>query len=334
MTVHAGPKRHHYVPRMYLERFALRSQVFVRRRDGKSFTSNCINVAVESGFYDVGVSNDSEAPSKVVEEALADVEGAVGAAFEEIDSTGIPPPVHSENRAVLATYLALQVTRTPEQRERVLFPARLAEYLGERQLTREAVTEYLREVHLGFAPSQPEIGAAFDLAKVALRDREVLTPEFAMSEMLGSVAELAPILQGRSWAVENDRKRRFITSDAPLVIWRPPTTRDEYEGVGVVNAEELRFPLDPEKQLVLTRKPRTPSRRVTPGRTAACNTDSAAGCHRFIVGHVAEAGRINALTLAPHRPVLRFDTGPLYERSPDGQEVYTGEVIHTWVPRR
>lgn len=110
--------------------------------------------------------------------------------------------------------------------------------------------------------------------------------------------------------------------------------RDDYEGVGVANAEELRFPLDPGKQLVLTRKPRTPSCRAGPSRTAACNADTAAGCHRFIVGHVAEMGRINALALVPHRPVLRFDTGPLYERSPDGKQVYKGEVIHTWVPRR
>jgi len=47
------PKRHHYVPRNYLERFADGSRILVRRRDGASFPTNCINVAVESGFYDV-----------------------------------------------------------------------------------------------------------------------------------------------------------------------------------------------------------------------------------------------------------------------------------------
>lgn len=329
-----GPKRHHYVPRMYLGRFARQDQVFVRRRDGKSFTANCINVAVESGFYDVRASNEADAPSKVVEETLADVEGRVGAAFEEIDCTGAPPQVGSENRDALATYLALQMTRTPEQRERTLFPERLAEYLGDRELTREAVAEYLRDVHLGFAPSESEAQGAFDFANVALRDRGVLTPEFAMSAMFRSVTEIAPRLHDLSWSVEHERKRRFIASDTPLVVWRPPTRRDAYEGVGVANADELRFPLDPEKQLVLSRKQRAPSCRVTPDRAAACNADTATGCHRFIVGDPAEARRINALPLAPHRPVLRFNTGPLYERSPDGQDVYKGEVIHAWVPRR
>jgi Protein of unknown function (DUF4238) len=228
-----GPKRHHYVPRMYLERFARQSQVFVRRRDGNSFTSNTINVAVESGFYDVRASDDAGAPSKVVEDTLADVEGAVGAAFAEIDRTGSPPQVDSDNRRRLATYLALQMTRTPEQRERALFPERLAEYLGDRELTRDAVTAYLREVHLGFSPGESEIQGAFDFATVALRDRGVLTPEFAMSLMFRSVAQLTPHLHDLSWTVEHERKGRFITSDTPLAVWRPPTERDEYEGVGV-----------------------------------------------------------------------------------------------------
>jgi hypothetical protein len=47
-------------------------------------------------------------------------------------------------------------------------------------------------------------------------------------------------------------------------------------------------------------------------------------------GNQTEARRINALPLAPHRPVLRFNTGPLFERAPDGKDLYKGEVIHAW----
>jgi hypothetical protein len=43
---------------------------------------------------------------------------------------------------------------------------------------------------------------------------------------------------------------------------------------------------------------------------------------------------MSVLPLAPHRPVLRFNSGPLYERGPDGKDVYKGEVKHSWVPRR
>jgi hypothetical protein len=86
---------------------------------------------------------------------------------------------------------------------------------------------------------------------VALRDRSVLTPEFSMHAMLSSVAELAPRLANQHWSIEYDRKARFMTSDTPLVLWGAPTHRDAFEGFGVESAEEIRFPLDPAKQLVL-----------------------------------------------------------------------------------
>lgn len=319
---------------MYLERFARQGRVNVRRRDGKSVTTSTINVAVESGFYDVRISGDAGSPSKVVEETLADVEGAVGAAFEVIDRTGASPRVHSDERGRLATYLALQMTRTPEHRERTLFPERLASYLGDRELTLESVTDYLREVHLGFVPSASESQGAFEFASVALRDRGIFTPEFAMSAMLRSVSQLVPLFEEMSWTVEHERKGRFITSDTPLVMWRQPTERDEYEGVGVASADELRFPLDPTKQLILSRKSRAPSCRVTPGRAEACNVDISSGCHQFIIGHPDETGRMEALPLVTHRPVLRFNSGPLYEKGAYGKSVYKGDMIHAWVPRR
>lgn len=328
----AGAKRHHSVPRNYLERFAQGDQLFVRRRDGATFTTNCINVAVESGFYDVALEDGSR--SKQVEETLADVEAATTAVFRVIDETGEPPPPGAEEREVLSIYLAFQMTRTPEQRERTLFPERLAAYLDGRDLTRDSVAAYLADHHLGFSPGANEIDAAFDFASVALQDRSILTPEFSMQMMLRSVAGLAPRLAGFHWCVEHDRKQRFITSDTPLVLWRTPTHRDEFEGFGIETAEEIRFPLDPAKQLVLTPRTRTPSARVQPARSAAANQDAALACHNFVVAHPSQRARVAQLELPPRRPTLRFNTGPLLRRQPDGTTIEDGEVLHMWVPRR
>jgi len=101
------------------ERFADGDQVFVRRRDGTTFTTNCINVAVESGFYDVELEGGGK--SKKVEEILADVEGATTGVFRMIDNTMEAPPHGADERDILSVYLALQMTRTPEQRERICF---------------------------------------------------------------------------------------------------------------------------------------------------------------------------------------------------------------------
>lgn len=306
--------------------------VHVRRRDGSTFNANPVNVAVECGFYDVRTS-DGET-SKAVEELLSELEGDAAEVFRRIDASGEPPSGGSHDRDVLAAYLALQYTRTPLQRERMLFPERLATYLDGQELTLERVVQYLTEVHLGFEPSPNEAQGAFDFASVALQEPGVLTPELSIRTMLGSLDQLLPIFDGLCRTLEHERKGRLITSDTPVVIWREPTVRDKFEGIGLANADEIRFPLDPQKQLVLGRKTRPGSVRISPDRAEACNADLAAGCHRFVVADPGAAQRVAAMSLKPHRPVLRFNSGPLYERQPDGSDVFKGEVLHTWVPRR
>ncbi len=316
---------------MYLNRFGDDGQVFVRRRDRSTFVSNTINVAVEAGFYDLDVT----APNpRHVEEMLSDIEGATAGVLRAIDDRGAAPAPESDDRETLAVYLALQMNRTPEQRERTLFTERLAEYLDGRDLTHDLVWTYLADVHLGFSPTDNEVEAAFTLATVAMSDRDVLTPEFSIQMMLRSVELLAPRMTQFHWCVEHDRKQRFATSDAPLVLWRPPTPRDRFEGFGVETADEIRFPLDPSKQLVLSRSVRSPSVRVAPDRVAACNQDLAYACHRFVLCHPRDRARLEHLDLPSKRPTLRFNTGSLLRRLPDGRTVEDAEVLHTWVPRR
>lgn len=326
------PKRHHYVPRAYLERFVRGDTVLVRRRDSKTFEASSVNVAVECGLYDVP--DTSGGKSAWVEELLAEIDDAAIAAMRSIDSSGQPPDAGSEEGRTLAVFMALQITRTPEQRERVMFPRRVADYADEREITRELVAEFLENVHLGFRPSDNESRTAFDYVYVALREPNVLTPEFAIHMMLQSVEHLMPLLAAMNWTLEIDRKGQLITSDLPTVIWREPSPRDQYEGFGVADAEEIRFPLDPGKQLVLSKRKRTPTARINSQRARSCNADTAAGCYRFIVGPPDRRSLLEAVPLAERRPVLRFNTGPLYQERPDGAKEYKGEVLHMWVPRR
>lgn len=335
MTTGVGmsrPKRHHFVPRAYLRRFAQGDTVLVRRRDSKIFPASSVNVAVECGFYEVPGPEDRK--SSRIEQLLAQVDGLAARVMRSIDQTGQPPDEDTEDRLALAVFLALQITRTPEQRERVLLPRRVGDYAGDREITKELVAEFLEHEQLGFRPSDNEASAAFDYISVALQEPDALTPEFAIDMMVRSVEQLVPRLAAMNWTLEVDRKGHLITSDLPIVIWRSPTARDQYEGVGVENAEELRFPLDPGKQLVLSKRGRAPTARINSQRALSCNADTAAACHRFIVGHPDRRSLLQAAPLAERRPILRFNTGPLYERRPDGTTEYRGEVLHVWVPRR
>src|SRR5260370_583090 len=212
------PRRHHFVPRAYLMRFADGDQVLVRQRDSRMFVANPTKVAVECGFYDVTDATGKK--SSRVEGALAEVDGIASASMQWMDRAGRPPPEGTDERYALAVFLALQNTRTPEHRDRVLFPGRVLDYASGREVTQQLVAEFLERVHLGFAASDNEARSAFDFGSVALREPRTETPEFAIHLMLQSVDYSAPLLASMNWTLEVDRKEQLITSDLPIVKWR------------------------------------------------------------------------------------------------------------------
>jgi hypothetical protein len=327
------PKRHHFVPRSYLARFSQDGRVLVRWRGRSGLIKTGVqNVAVESGFYEV--EQPSGEKSVAVEALLSKMEGSAATVLRSIDEAAALPDAGTHEREMLAVFLAVQLTRTPEQRDRVLFPKHVADSAGGREIDAVVVAEYLERVHLGFPPDAAEVRAALDFVQIALRDPSFLTKEYAIQLMLNGVDQFVPVLLDLGWALEIARKPQLLTSDLPLVIWRKPSRRDRYEGVGIANAEEIRFPLDPGKQLVLTSSEAPPVQRIEPSRVRSCNADIASACHRFIVGHPHSTKRLQEVPLVRKRPVSRFNTGPLHETMPDGSTSYRGEVLHMWVPRR
>lgn len=330
----AGPKRHHQVPRFYLERFAADGKVMVRRRDGKGFVASPLNVAVESGYYDIpdGIGG----MSKEVETGLANIEGMADEVLRKMDADGRPPGERDPDSATLALFIGLQVARTTQHRERALFPQRVLEWASGREVTRELVAEYLETQYLGFKPKAPEVDGAFTVVRVAERDApETLTQDWAVEMTLRSALDISKRLLGLYWSIESDRRREFITSDTPVVVWRKPSRRDEYMGFGIDNAAEARFPLDPGKQLVMSRRPRRPTHEVEVHRVRRANEDMAGACHRFIVGSPENHAQLDAQHLEKWRPVLRFNVAPGMEKGPDGQlRPMEGDIVHMWTPRR
>jgi hypothetical protein len=326
-------KRHHYVPAAYLARFGEADSVLVRRRAVPgTFVTAVKNVAVESGFYEV--TGDDGRPSDEVERALSTMEGPALAALRAIEASHDLPAPGSQDRAVLATFLALQFTRTPFHREWLLFPVRVARYAGDREIDLALMTEYLERVHLGFKPRETEARAALDLVQYMLPERELFSRENVIRLGFSSLDMLGEVMFSMRWSLEIARKPRLVTSDSPLVLWRRPTPRDQFEGLGLKNAEEVRFPLSPAVQLVLTHKGREAVTRIEPDRVRACNADMALGCYKLLIGHPQRKRQLQLLDLPAWRPAIRFNTGPGYQMNPDGTEEYMGEILHQWVPRR
>ncbi|HMC02822.1 MAG TPA: DUF4238 domain-containing protein [Cellulomonadaceae bacterium] len=324
-------KRHHQVPRAYLNRFGMDETVRVRWRDGKTFETSTLNVAVESGFYDVP--DPAGGKSSEVEDALAVVDGAAVEVLAAVDRSGKPPREGAEERFTLAVFLGLQMTRTTQHREQAMFPERVAEWAGGHAITQDLVAEYLERVHLGFPPRPREAEGAHIYVTKALEDGAA-TPEFAIRTMLQLVEAFVPRLLALTWTLELDRRERLITSDVPVVIARKPTRMDEFQGIGVDTADELRFPLDPGKQLVLSKRRRPRILSVEPHRIRHSNSDMVDGCHRFIVGRPDQRSTIDGARLLTRSPVMRFNVGPLLVEGPDGRKTQDSEVLHMFVPRR
>jgi hypothetical protein len=155
----AKAKRHHFVPRAYLERFGRDDRVAVRWRDRPGIVvTRTLNVAVESGFYTTEALDGSG--SVIIEEGLADIDGEAHMVIDAVLSEGALPGPGSSQRKTLAYYLAIQKSRTLEARGFASFPIDVLAYAGERTVDSELIADYLERVHLGFKPAPGEVAGA------------------------------------------------------------------------------------------------------------------------------------------------------------------------------
>ncbi|WP_418190849.1 hypothetical protein [Amycolatopsis albispora] len=72
------------------------------------------------------------------------------------------------------------------------------------------------------------------------------------------------MLLDKRWSLEIARKPRLITSDTPMIVRHQESYMDRFRGRGIVDAEEIRFPLGPGHQIVLTSKSRPATERIEP----------------------------------------------------------------------
>lgn len=142
-------KVQHYVPQFLLRNFGngKKDQVWVYdKSSNRSFPSNTKNVASESRFYDFV----SEGQPQSIEPWLAELEGHAKSVISTILEADSLSTLADEQKQVLASFLAVQLTRTKTFREEWnAFPRMLREHLernGDQVAAVSQAEELLREI--------------------------------------------------------------------------------------------------------------------------------------------------------------------------------------------
>lgn len=236
----SGPaaKRHHYVPQFHLRGFADGETITTVELPGdRSYNQPVRKAAAENHLYSLPGHPDG---ADVFEKALSQLEGDVAGIFADIASGTWP--LDEESRGTLAYYVALQLSRGPEQR-------RNSENLA-RQATRMEIGYGGRAGVKGWA--KKNLGLEVDDATAARLWDEAMRPEgppikistAAHIEQTLEIAEsLFKYMSGRPWSLVRFDKRSLILSDVPVGLVRQPGEEDSWMGVGVMTAWGITFPL-------------------------------------------------------------------------------------------
>ena len=244
-------KRHHHVPAFYLRGFADERDTIttVRLGGAEPFTTKVQNTAAENGFY--AVPGHQEGPD-VFERLLSSVEGDAAAVFRKLEAGTWPLEV--EDRATLTSFIALQVTRGPEQRRNMQqMKARLAQ-IEVSIVGKDGLKDWAKK----------RSGVELDDTAAKLVWEQAMRPEGPpvkvsaldhIQQMAELVEALVPYIAGRPWTLVSFDSRSLITSDTPVVLI-PYAEQDEDEsfprGIGFMNAWGITYPVTRKLGLLMS----------------------------------------------------------------------------------
>lgn len=243
------PKRHHYVPRFYLEGFVDpayevkgQSALWVYERGKRPRKSSPSKAAVERYFYAHEQDGDR---SVAAEHAIQKLEDEALPVLRHIRKGTLN--ITAQERAIFSGFMALMVTRVPRFR---IFTDREARRLLEhlKSLLHEPggleawVEQHEREHDrklIGGAEqlrSEVESGSCYD---------EAHAPRVRLGVMFQQAMELSPRFYQTTWTLLQAREGEFfVTSDDPVFLDDPQARPGSRVGFASSPTVEYMFPLD------------------------------------------------------------------------------------------
>ena len=248
----AGPRRQHYLARMYLKRFTATDRnvaVYDRTTDGVT-RQNTRDTAVVRNLYTV---QDSGGTNRYeIEFGLAESEAASNSIITKM-SQG--QQITGDERIIMSIFLGNMVCRTPAMMETVQSMANgLVAWLAQHYVDRGILqSEFERDMRQQ-GKSEKEIKELS--SHLTGREFTIATDDkFAMTTALNGAIPIADVMYARHWHVlriANDRKS-FITSDAPVTLApKQPGRATQTSPIGFASDDaSIWFPLSANAALVM-----------------------------------------------------------------------------------
>jgi len=246
-------KRHHYIPKFYLEGFIEahhRPYLWVYEKgNARIIKATPADIAVEKHYFSF-FTLSGEKDSDTLENAMAEIERDSAPVFKKIVQE---QSLSKKDRAYFATFLTFMMVRVPNFRKNIENAA------GELMKRVAIVCASNRE---GFEAMmkrfEKDTGKKIDMPVEQVR-KSILNgkydikadPQFSLAIALSNVRELTNIFFRMKWAfIKATEEYEFLTGDNPLFYCDPTRDRNSLYGVGLLNKNvEVTFPISKDLAL-------------------------------------------------------------------------------------
>ncbi len=236
-------KRHHTVPRCYLQNFTdEKGFVWVLDTNNKIFNIKPENILVENHFYTITLKNGEK--SLIIEDTLSDIEGHYAGIFAEKISKD--EFLTDEERARVAIFISLMKFRTPSEREST------RDMLNQVKDWAKNFNNKLKE-----SPNKHAISEAIPYGgkSITLEELDDYIENFDENNsksLIDHAIHVAQIIFDMKWAIVScdDLNNKFVTSDDPFVMVRPRKKGEDKnpDVVGLLHKDvEVTLPLSKDK---------------------------------------------------------------------------------------
>ncbi|OIQ94668.1 hypothetical protein GALL_233260 [mine drainage metagenome] len=239
-------RRHHTVPRFYLEGFASGGQVRTVELPGvKRFNQSTGNASAITDFYTLYDENGQ--PSDVIEAAFGEIEQLVAPTLAGVIHKGVWPLAGADREAV-AMWLAVQYVRGPDYRRQV---EQISAAFSKMEISmggRDALRATARE-RVGRDITDDELDVLWAQATSREGPPIELTALGHARQIGETLPEIYPYFYRRHWSVVRFARKSLLTCDTPVSLvpdWHSPE-----EGVGLLTAWAIAVPLSRRVALLL-----------------------------------------------------------------------------------